>query len=191
MASARPRSSDPFDFPPDIVPKGMVYQWCAKTVLNEPNPSFQRMLEGGWTPVPAHRHRATFITKVDADGNVAYGGQVLMCRLAEVSQEAHALNEDAAHRNAAANARLIRFADIPFRLSKSEMDGARVIGMSCRQYALYRLRAVADGLDDETVVVGYRGPDSYGIPGALCFTRRRKPRHRWLAWLFDLISTEA
>jgi len=182
---------DPFDFPQSIVPKGMAYQWCAKTVMGDPNPSFTKMLEGGWSPVPAHRHRSVFAKRVDGEGNVAFGGQVLMCRLEEASQEAQQLNEDKAFQNAAATGRLLKFGDVTFRLSENEMASAKDLGVSCQQYALRRMRRMADGLDQGTCIVGIVDHD-YGPTGSLEFHHqaRRLPRHRWLSWLFNLISKE-
>lgn len=182
-------SSDPFDFPLSIVPKGMIYQWCAKTLFDEPHPSFTKMLEGGWSPVPAHRHRKVFASRIDADGNVAYGGQILMCRLKEASEEAHQLNEDAAYRAASAKSRLLKFDDIAFHLSANDMSAAAQGGMSCRQYALLRLKWMAEGLDPQARIRGRLDQDRDSV-GALEFCRVRRPRHRWLTWLFNLISEE-
>ena len=182
-------AADPFEFPLSIIPKGMVYQWCTRTVLGNPDPSFTAMVEGGWMPVPVHRHPKVFTRRVDIDGNVAVGGQVLMCRLEEVSQEAQAINEDAAYRNAGAAARLVKLGDIPFHLSSEDAASAHDLGISCQQYALRRMKRMADGFDRNTRIRGdIESP--YGPTGFLEFCATRQSRYRWLCWLFNLISKE-
>lgn len=192
MGAVRQESIDPFDFPASIIPPGMVYQWCTKELCGEPYPGFRKMLEAGWSPVPAHRHRHVFRNKVDENGDVAFGGQVLMSRMSEVSQEAQELSDDAAHRNAAVRSRLVNFENIVFRLSRDEMNEAATKGVSCRQYALQLLGRMQAGLDPDIIVQSdFVNRDYDSFPVALVFARRRVPRHRWLKWLFHMISKEA
>jgi hypothetical protein len=86
------RSHDPFDIPITSVPKGMSYQWCAKTICGDPNPQWQRMVDAGWWPVPGKRHPGM---KVNADGDVEIGGQMLMWRMEHETAAARGREFDA------------------------------------------------------------------------------------------------
>jgi hypothetical protein len=185
---ARPHPSDPFDFPLSIIPRGLSYQWCAKELMGEPHPQYKTMVDGGWLPVPAKRHPGVF-RKTDADGNVAFGGQVLMCRLIEVTHEAKERNDDKAHLQAHATARQVSVVvDLQIRLSRAEMDAAVASGISCHQYAVRRISRIEEGRDRGTVL---RGPVDIHYPDDyLEFSRERRPKHKWLRGLFNLISTE-
>lgn len=54
--------SDPFDIPAKHVPRGMVYQWVAVTVLGKPpiGIRLEDFLTNGWHRVPAFRHSSLF-----------------------------------------------------------------------------------------------------------------------------------
>lgn len=185
---AQPHSSDPFDFPLSIIPRGLSYQWCAKKVMGDPHPQYKAMVEGGWLPVPAARHPGVF-RKTDEDGNVAFGGQVLMCRLTEMTHEARERTDDKAHMQAG-NARTVDIvADLHVLLSHSEMGTAAALGISCHQYAVRRITAIAEGRDNG--VLRNIASEFGSADGRLAFGRERQPKRKWLRWLFNLISTEA
>lgn len=84
------RSSDPFDIPPGIIPKGWEYQWVTVTVVGNGDIVRHTNLEfydNGWRPVPASRHDGMFMATGEK-GAVTYGGQMLMERPATLCQEA-------------------------------------------------------------------------------------------------------
>lgn len=179
------RTKDPFDVPSHIIPKGMTYQWVAKTIMGDPHPSYKAMIEAGWIAVPAHRHPTVF-RSFDEQGNVCVGGQILMGRMNEISNEALLIDQDKAHRNAGASARYVKYGDVPILLSKSEMNEAARLGVSCEQWALRRMKMIAEGRVRGIALVA----DDIDVPQALRFVKVRHPRHRCLTWLFNLISTE-
>lgn len=189
MASAR--TKDPFDVPSHIIPKGMTYQWVAKTIMGEPHPSYKSMIEAGWIAVPAHRHPTEF-RSFDEQGNVCIGGQVLMGRMNEVSNEALLIDQDKAHRNAGASARLVKYGDVPITLNAHEMAEATRIGVSCEQWALRRMKMIAEGRERDMALVCDWPIDDIAMPQALRFEKikTRQPKHSCLRWLFNLISTE-
>ena len=176
---------DPFEVPPSIIPAGMVYQWCSRMVMGEPDPRYLDMLEGGWLPVPKERHPAVF---PNCDGDVEVGGQVLMSRLVEVSQEAQQINEDKAYRNARAASRIVHFGDINIRASAHDLEQAAALGISAQQIALRRLKDMADGRMPGMMLVGDMVRRNQLVFRNI--VRPRRPRHPALRWLFNFISTE-
>lgn len=178
------RSSDPFDFPPSIVPPGMTYQWCAKTIMGEPNESYAKFIAAGWMPVPICRHPSVF-SGADEKGNVVVGGCALLWRPIEQSEEARNIEMDKAHTNAVATFRIVSHPISEFVLDASDMQMAQMLGISCAELARRRANAIAEGRDKRSMIVGD------GASGRFKFARQPRPRHQWLRWLFDLISTEA
>jgi hypothetical protein len=84
------RSSDPFDIPAEIVPKGWEYQWVTVTVVGNGDIVRHQNLEfydNGWRPVPASRHDGRFMAAGEK-GAVIYGGQCLMERPVTLCNEA-------------------------------------------------------------------------------------------------------
>ncbi len=84
------RSSDPFDIPPGIIPKGWEYQWVTVTVVGNSDIVRHTNLEfydNGWRPVPADRHDGIFMATGEK-GSIVYGGQMLMERPAMLCEEA-------------------------------------------------------------------------------------------------------
>ena len=72
------RKGDPFEFDRNIIPAGMTYEWRAKSVLSErPNYIRQEMSSDGWRTVSASRHDGVFMP-CGYDGDIEYGGQLLM-----------------------------------------------------------------------------------------------------------------
>lgn len=69
------------------------YQWCAETVLGQPNPQAQAMVAGGWRAVPASRYSSTFNISGE---RIERGGCVLMERSRVLSDLARAQNADRA-----------------------------------------------------------------------------------------------
>lgn len=184
------RDVDPFYIPPSIIPKGMVYQWCAKYVFGESNPQYRTMLEAGWTPVPIKRHPGVLFSSNDGDGNIYYGGQMLMCRRIEFTQEAHDLNADTAYRNAGTRQRIVTHPIGYIGLDTVQMGAARIAGISCAEYVRRRVNAIAEGRDLETVIAGDIDRDYPGINPRLIFKTIPRPRHPWVRWLFNLVSTQ-
>ena len=79
MALTPVKRSDPFDFPKHLVPLGLSYQWSAERIMGEKNQNHQKLLDGGWMPVPAQWH-APFPVKVS--------GNVLLCHAKARDEEA-------------------------------------------------------------------------------------------------------
>lgn len=52
-----PESDSQYHIPRDLVPDGMIYQWCRESILGEPDqPNISRLKRNGWREVPADRH---------------------------------------------------------------------------------------------------------------------------------------
>lgn len=178
------KASDPFDFPPNIIPRGMSYQWCAKTLFGKPHAQFKSMIDGGWTPVPGVRHPGVFQT-FDDEGNVFVGGQVLMCRSTEQTKEAQEKNHDDAYLLVGSGRSIDVVLDLHISLSNRQVSAAKACGLSSHQYAIRLVSGMADGMDENLCLGGVGGGAH-----ALEFKMRRRPRHRWLQRLFYWISTE-
>jgi hypothetical protein len=190
MGTAALRRSDPFELPSGTIPEGMAYQWCARKVFGQPNPQYKEMFEGGWMPVPAFRHRSLFKpSEINADGNIELQGNLLMSRAKEVTEEALLINEDKAHRNAQAASRLVRFADVPISATAEDLRIAGEQGISTHQVCMRRLVEMAEGRRPYLALTGSPN-NEYPRKQALVFVNLRIPRHPWLRWLFNLISTE-
>lgn len=187
---ARLKERDPFDFPPNIIPRNMTYQWCATTLFGEKHPQFDTLVQAGWTPVPGKRHPGVFQT-FDSEGNVFVGGQLLMCRATEVTKEAKEKNDDAAYFMAGNGRTVDVVLDLNIHFTKGQMEVARATGLSCHEYAIRRIKLMTEGLDNNSMLRSF-GVDEDGIGGGtgLRFATPRRPRHRWLSKLFYLISTE-
>lgn len=179
---------DPYDFPVNIIPRGLSYQWVARTVMGDPNPQYRQMLDGGWTPVPRVRHPETF-RHANKEGEVEFGGQILMCRVNEKTKEALELNADRAHANARATARRVALVlDLAIELYAPEIDSAAAQNVSCYEFARRRVMKIAEGREPNVGLFGL--DDTEGPSNALRFRSERVPRHRALRWLFNLISRE-
>jgi len=86
--------SDPFHIPQGLIPTGWTYQWCTDTVIGSKDLTADdtlKMYENGWRPVPADRHEGRFMP-VGHKGNIIRGGQILMERPKELTDEATAEN---------------------------------------------------------------------------------------------------
>ncbi len=69
---------DPFHIPPEIVPRGKVYQWKRSRLLDEPDAKYLMELKAkGWATVPAKRHDGLFMPK-GWWGAIEVGGLMLM-----------------------------------------------------------------------------------------------------------------
>jgi hypothetical protein len=82
----------------DFIPNpnlDIAYQWCAKTVLGEPNPQFDQMLSAKWVPVPARRYADKFAI---SGPQIELGGCVLMERTRKAVEESIAANQAAPRR---------------------------------------------------------------------------------------------
>ena len=89
---------DIFYFPVDEIPEGSSYEWKRWTVNGEENPFYiASMREQGWEPVDPKRHPS----QVPPGYNQPYiikGGQILMERPIELTQEARAEQRQLAKR---------------------------------------------------------------------------------------------
>lgn len=177
------KASDPFEFPPSIIPRGMSYQWCAKTLFGRQHEQFKTMVDAGWTPVPKQRHPGVFQT-FDEDGNVFVGGQVLMCRSSEQTKDSHEKNHDAAFLQADSGRTIDVVLDLHIALSNRQVHAAKACGLSSHQYATRLIRGMSDGAD-QTICLMARGGGAAGLE----FRPQHRPRHRWLRRLFHWIST--
>lgn len=182
-----PRHGDPFEIPARIIPAGVSYQWVVRK-KSAIDPQYQTMMEAGWRPVPYGRHDRDFTTDYcGASADFEFGGMVLMERPRDESNIARDREMDKACFNSGNGRRVGVNLTIGIRLSQTELSAAIDMGMTGGQYAARRLQMIADGSDESTV---------YGWDGSLMFTARpeelkmRVPRHPWLHWLFEFISTE-
>ncbi len=177
---------DPYEIPSRIIPNGMVYQWQSKQLFGKPDPTYQKAIDAGWVPVPFERH-AEFYTPAarNSDGYIEIGRCVLMGRLREYSEESRDKEIDSAWRNTKATHRVIEVpTTLKLRLHQREIDAAGALNMSCRRYAVRQLQSVMDTSDTNTEL------RVDPVNGDVWFAAKRRPKHRWLAWLFELISTE-
>lgn len=85
---------DTFHIPPEIIPRGWTYQWCAVSVSGNQDIVADQNLhfyENGWRPVPANRHEGRYMP-VGHTGNIVRGGQMLMERPEQLTQQAQQEN---------------------------------------------------------------------------------------------------
>lgn len=172
---------DPFDFPVNIIPRGLTYQWVAKSLYGDENPQFRQMVDGGWTPVPRARHPDVFAYQ-NQNGEVEVGHQVLMCRVTESDDRACA---NAGH----STRRVVLVRDLTIELSAAEITRANEMKVSCYEYARRRVALLSEGRLPDVGLFGLIDPECQPRDG-LVFRAARTQRHPWLRWLFNLISTE-
>src|ERR1700677_1725100 len=166
---------DPYDFPKSIVPAGLAYQWCAKTVLSEPQTTFNELCADGWVPVPLAWHRDLF----DCLGpEIEIGGQVLLCRTAQYVQKQKEKER---------------------QKIDTLIDGwskqAGIDGLSGGVYVWTgdakppEFRSIGD---PHTAKIILDKTKEMAQPQREIKTKflSREPRHRLLRWLFNLISVE-
>jgi hypothetical protein len=81
---------DEFYIDPRIIPDGWSYEWKSFSVLGKENPSYQvAVARKGWEAVPRSRHPE--LMPINHQGEtIERGGQVLMERPMEITQEAKA-----------------------------------------------------------------------------------------------------
>ena len=167
------KRSDPYDFPKSMVPMGLTYQWCAKTVMGEPQVQFQKLKEDGWIEVPAIWHRGQF----DSTGPVIeLGGQVLMAH-------PHPRDEEA-ERIAGAQKNVD---DWIAKTGGAFSGGIRAwVGdinappPDFRQVGKHKMANIVLAAAQHQIV---QQPPAIPL-------LTRVPRHRALRWLFNLISVE-
>lgn len=185
---------DPFDIPSALVPDGMTYQWCAKRAdsTGERQDDYEKMLDAGWVPVPRQWLRG---------GDNMIAGNDLMCRpkfmtaAAELdnAQKAQKQVDDWAERTGgqfSGGVRVWTGADRPpdFRVVGDAEQAARIVGTSPKVLIepAY-LRAIEAGMFGNFRSGDFRsGPLVANITPA----KSRRPKYPWLAWLFNLVSTE-
>jgi len=78
---------DEYYIDPSIVPDGWSYEWKRKFVMGQEDPTYQlTLIQGGWEPVPASRHRGMMPS--DTKYNVIERkGMVLMERPLEITNQ--------------------------------------------------------------------------------------------------------
>jgi hypothetical protein len=97
ISRKNPTYRNEFDFHPDEIPEGWVYQWIRHTVYGDPSFSeLWEMQENGWRPVPYRRHANRFapayLSKADEaaekNGCIMRREQLLVERPVGMNQEA-------------------------------------------------------------------------------------------------------
>lgn len=91
--------------PPELIPRGMRYEWKAETVMGQPIPSLSLNLRMGWAPVPSDRHPelgAPLMKGREPDPLIRRGGLILCERSEELCRrvEDYFKNETAAQTHA-------------------------------------------------------------------------------------------
>lgn len=92
LTRKRTQSGDIFAIPPELIPDGWTYQWCAVSVVGNTEVLIDQnlmMAENGWRPVPADRYPGRFMP-AGYTGNIVRGGQMLMERPSSLTEEARA-----------------------------------------------------------------------------------------------------
>lgn len=176
---------DPYEIPAHLIPPGIMYQWVAKKSAGRIDPQYQAMVEAGWGEVPYKRLEGHYRGRYRSEGTeILIGGQVLMERAKEMSVVARDKEIDKAFLNAETG----RDAPINLvqrvKLSARELEAAVAARLSTPEYAAAKIRLIACQQDDSLI---------RGWGGSLMFIRpptKRVPKHRWLNWLFNLISKE-
>jgi hypothetical protein len=176
---------DPYEIPAHLIPPGIIYQWVAKKSGSRIDPQYQAMVEAGWGEVPYQRLEDHYRGRYRGEGTeIQIGGEVLMERAKEMSVVARDKEIDKALVNAGtgrtASVNLVQHV----RLSASELNTAASIKLSSPEYVARRMKMIAEGADD-SLIRGWKGSFMFIRPPT-----KRVVRHRWLGWLFNLISKE-
>lgn len=108
---------DRFHVPQDIFPEGMSLQWVTDTVYGQAQPQLRADFERkGWTPVHQEdfegRFDGMFMTR-GQEGEINNGGQVLMARPKEITDEAHRRESRKAKEQISIKEAALRGGDIP------------------------------------------------------------------------------
>jgi|ERR1043166_1160934 hypothetical protein len=190
MAAIRQRSNHPFDIPAAIIPPDLSYQW-----VDPQEPRYAEMANTGWQPVPFGRHKDFFEPRYNQNGFVKVGGCVLVSRHKEQTINARGVEMDRAFGNVRSvrvetNAQRVRVAQVmvPIILSDRQADAALASGLSVETYVRQWIERILEGRapgDGDTL-----RPDLRAGGFVFAKMRQRVPRDRWLAWLFNMISTE-
>lgn len=91
-----------YDIPPGSIPHGMSYQWNNYTVLGAEDVHYNNsMAAQGWRPVPASRH-PELVPEGVTSGHIVIGGQILVERPQELTNEARRYELDKARNEVAA-----------------------------------------------------------------------------------------
>jgi len=86
-----------YDIDTSRIPPGMHYEWKRKTFMGSEDIEHLVNLDAnGWTPVPAERHPELSGTRLQAGAEIVRGGQMLMERPKEITDEARELDGFAA-----------------------------------------------------------------------------------------------
>ena len=176
---------DPYEIPPHLIPPGMIYQWVAKKSFGRIDPQYQAMIDAGWGEVPYKRMEEFYRGRYRGEGTeILFGGQVLMERAKEMSVVSRDKEIDKAFSQAGSGRSVATNMTEHVRLSASEVDAAISLKLSSPEYISRKFMMIANGADDSLI---------RGFHGSLMFIRppaKRVPKHRWLNWLFNLISKE-
>lgn len=118
---------DPTYIPPHMIPDQMDYQWVAVSVLGQPDMQMRSNFEmQGWEAVPALRHDGMFMPK-GHQGEINYGGLVLMERPIELTIEARCEDQSRAREARAVEERNLLSGNIPGVTMDTQHPSARAV----------------------------------------------------------------
>lgn len=120
-------SNDIFWYDQAKQPREMDYQWIRETIVGKPDEKNEmgRMMMNGWTPVPADRHPERGIG-FKAGEQIRAGGQILMERPREMTEEAQQEDYDRAVRQVTDNFHRLQLDDKDM-LPKHRRDGKSLV----------------------------------------------------------------
>lgn len=120
-------SDDLFWYDQSRQPEGMDYQWNLDTIMGMPDPKNQMgaMMRNGWTPVPAERH-PEIAAHLKPGEAIRIGGQILMERAAEMTEEAKQEDRDRAYKQVTDNFHRLQLDDKDM-LPKRRRDGQSMV----------------------------------------------------------------
>lgn len=142
LTRKRTSTNDIFHVPPEIIPAGWEYQWCAVSVVGNTEILMDQnlmMAENGWRAVPASRYPGRFMP-AGHTGNIVRGGQLLMERPKSLSDEARA--EDIANAK-----RLITDRDQSLMGGKANLRNSMPHGFEADANASYKGRRTSMSID--------------------------------------------
>jgi len=163
----------------------MSYEWRAKSVMGEPTQcAIEGMTKDGWRFVPASRHDGLFIP-VGYNGVIDVGGQVLMERPKSYTDAANVDRVAKAHKQVDDWAK--KYGGLGISGGVRVWTGDENAPPPFKQVG--ELAAASNVISNMPQRLG-APTTAAASPAAAPCVPVRKPRHRYLRWIFDLISTE-
>ena len=172
----RRRRGDPFDVPKEVIPNGMAYEWANKSDLD-------RRLTEGWAAVPAERHDGLF-APVGSKGDIEVSGTVLVERDAAAVVALHDERVRKAHQNVEDWKQKYGGFSGGVRVWTGDSDEPpawQPVGDQALARKITESPRAAEPIPEPIPEPIIEPPK---VPQLV-------PRHRWLSWLFNLISKEA